>query len=41
MTTTIKRTSTFSDKAKKALAPGKEITENDLIYRKRNDGFGT
>lgn len=41
MTTTTKRTSTFSDKSKKALAPGAEITENGLIYRKRKDGFGT
>lgn len=41
MTTTTKRTSTFSDKSKKALAPGMEITENGLIYRKRKDGFGT
>lgn len=41
MTTTTKRSTTFSDKAKKALAPGKEITDNGLVYRKRKDGFGT
>lgn len=41
MTTKTKRTSAFSDKAKKELAPGKEITENGLIYRKRKDGYGT
>lgn len=41
MTTTTKRSTTFSDKAKKALAPGKEITENGLIYRKKKNGFGT
>jgi len=36
-----KRTSAFCEKAKKELAPGQEITENGLIYRKRTDGFGT
>lgn len=40
-TATKKRTSAFSEKAKKELAPGQEITENGLIYRKRKDGFGT
>ena len=42
MTTVVKkRTSTFSEKAKKELAPGQEISENGIIYRKRKDGCGT
>ena len=42
MTTAVKkRTSTFSEKAKKELAPGQEISENGIIYRKRKDGCGT
>ncbi|MDR9426334.1 MAG: hypothetical protein RI567_13785, partial [Marinobacter sp.] len=40
-TATKKRTSTFSEKAKKELAPGQEISENGIIYRKRKDGGGT
>lgn len=40
-TETKKRTSAFNEKAKKELAPGQEITENGLIYRKRKDSFGT
>lgn len=40
-TATKKRTSAFSEKAKKELAPGQEISENGIIYRKRKDGFGT
>lgn len=37
----IKRTSAFSEKAKKELTPGQEISENRLIYRMRKNGFGT
>ncbi|MEA1080874.1 tyrosine-type recombinase/integrase [Marinobacter qingdaonensis] len=40
-TATKKRTSTFNEKAKKGLAPGEEISESGIIYRKRKDGFGT
>jgi integrase len=40
-TATKKRTSAFSEKAKKELAPGQEISENGIIYRKRTDGCGT
>lgn len=40
-TATNKRASTFNEKAKKALAPGEELSENGIIYRKRKDGFGT
>lgn len=42
MTTSVQKpTNSFSEKAKKALAPGEEISQNGLIYRKRKDGFGT
>ena len=37
----IKRSSTFSDKAKKGLVAGQELSENGIIYRKRTDGYGT